>query len=96
MLEIGEGGFAFIYLGIWNTQECAIKIFKGFGFEGTSTSDDNKLINNNVLNFEKEFQFVSELRHKNIISFLGFIYNPMGLILEYCFYFLIFYFFSKI
>jgi serine/threonine protein kinase len=35
--------------------------------------------------FEKEIQFVSKLRHKNIILFYGFITDPKyGIVLEYC------------
>jgi serine/threonine protein kinase len=35
--------------------------------------------------FEKEIQFISKLRHKNIISFYGFMTEPnYGIILELC------------
>jgi serine/threonine protein kinase len=62
-------------LGIWNTQEVAIKIMK------------NKIGEQEKKNevFEKEIQFISKLRHKNIISFYGFMTQPnYGIILEYC------------
>jgi serine/threonine protein kinase len=49
--------------------------------------------------FEKEVEFISKLRHKNIISFYGFMTEPhYGIILEYCikFYFFLILFFNFI
>jgi serine/threonine protein kinase len=51
-------------------QDVAIKFLKNFG--GSE-------------NFEKEMKFLSKLRHKNIITFYGFMIEPhYGIILEFC------------
>jgi serine/threonine protein kinase len=48
-------------------------------FKSTLSEDKNNL------SFEKEMELISKLKHKNIISFYGFMTQPnFGIILELC------------
>ena len=76
--KIGEGGFGEVHLGIWNYKKVAIKKF---------TLDYNKLKNkikllykhknnnlslkNIILKFIKEINIISNLRHPNILLYIG-------------------------
>jgi tRNA A-37 threonylcarbamoyl transferase component Bud32 len=76
--KIGEGGFGEVYLGLWNFKKVAIKKF---------TIDYNKIKNNAKLfyrhknhnltlksiiyKFIKEINIISNLRHPNILLYIG-------------------------
>lgn len=60
--KIGEGGFGRVHIGLWNKKEVAIKIF----------SSKEKINMKNVLNkFIKEINIISNLRHPNIVLYIG-------------------------
>ena len=57
--KIGEGGFANIYRGTWLGIPVAIKILKA------------KHSKSAVMEFMKEAEIVSKLRHPNVILYMG-------------------------
>lgn len=82
--KIGEGGFGEVYLGLWNEKKVAIKKISfinkkekiPFHIIKNSKDYQNK-INNNfnlksiLLKFIKEIDIISNLRHPNIVLFMG-------------------------
>ena len=82
--KIGEGGFGEVYLGLWNEKKVAIKKISfinkkekdPFHLKKNSKDYQNK-INNNfnlksiLLKFIKEIDIISNLRHPNIVLFMG-------------------------
>ena len=81
--KIGEGGFGEVYLGIWNKKKVAIKKFyfknkqkDPFHLKKNSKEFQNKIPNNLnlksiLLKFIKEIDIISNLRHPNIVLFMG-------------------------
>ena len=60
--KIGEGGFGQVFLGVWNEKEVAIKQF----------IPKEKINIKNILNkFIKEINVISNLRHPNIVLYIG-------------------------
>jgi serine/threonine protein kinase len=74
--KIGEGGFGMVFLGTWNEKEVAIKKF----------TLKEKLNIKNILNkFIREINIISNLRHPNIVLYMGvsFHENNYYMITEY-------------
>jgi tRNA A-37 threonylcarbamoyl transferase component Bud32 len=72
--DIGQGGSAIVFKGIYNKEIVAIKMFKQSLFE-TNNED-----------FKKELKLISKLKNTNIVNFIGFIVEKsnIGIVLEYC------------
>ena len=76
--KIGEGGFGEVHLGIWNFKKVAIKKFT---IDYNKIKNKAKLLykhkNNNlslktiILKFIKEINIISNLRHPNILLYIG-------------------------
>ena len=76
--KIGEGGFGEVYLGIWNFKKVAIKKFT---IDYNKIKNKAKLLykhkNNNlslktiILKYIKEINIISNLRHPNILLYIG-------------------------
>lgn len=74
--KIGEGGFGMVFLGTWNEKEVAIKKF----------TLKEKINIKNILNkFIREINIISNLRHPNIVLYMGvsFHENNYYMITEY-------------
>ena len=68
---LGEGSFSKVYLAKWREAFVVAKV-----------------INNEVLSVKKdivlrEIDIMSKLHHPNIVQFLGFVYNPFIIVIEY-------------
>lgn len=68
---LGEGSFAKVYLAKWRETFVVAKV-----------------INNDILSIKKEIvlreiEIMSKLHHPNIVQFLGFVYNPFIIVMEY-------------
>lgn len=68
---LGEGAFSKVYLAKWREAFVVAKV-----------------INNEVLSVKKdivlrEIDIMSKLHHPNIVQFLGFVYNPFIIVIEY-------------
>ena len=60
--KIGEGGFGQVFLGLWNQKTVAIKKF----------TPKEKINIKNILNkFIREINIISNLRHPNIVLYIG-------------------------
>jgi serine/threonine protein kinase len=64
-----------VFKGKYQKQEVALKIFKN----DFINQEDN-------VNFSKELQLISKLKHQNVVNFIGYIAenNKFGIVLEYC------------
>ncbi|KAL2525063.1 PAS domain-containing protein tyrosine kinase family protein [Abeliophyllum distichum] len=58
--EIGQGSYAFVYRGIWNGCDVAVKVYSGYQY-GEETLSDCK----------KEIDIMRKLRHPNVLLFMG-------------------------
>ncbi|GJN28150.1 hypothetical protein PR202_gb16239 [Eleusine coracana subsp. coracana] len=68
--QIGEGGFATVYMGILSTGSVAVKkLFNAFSM------DDDK--------FTKEVSCLMRVKHKNVVRFLGYCADAQGKMLDY-------------
>ena len=68
---LGEGSFSKVYLAKWRETFVVAKV-----------------INNDILAIKKdivlrEIEIMSKLHHPNIVQFLGFVYNPFIIVMEY-------------
>ena len=61
--KIGEGGYGDVYLGKWLGQEVAIKQY------GKNSS--KKRTTKKTTDFIKEVEVISNLRHPNIVLYMG-------------------------
>lgn len=61
--KIGEGGYGDVYLGKWLGQEVAIKQY------GKNTT--KKRSTKKTTDFIKEVEVISNLRHPNIVLYMG-------------------------
>ncbi|KAJ0105966.1 hypothetical protein Patl1_18691 [Pistacia atlantica] len=62
--EIGQGSYAVVYRGIWNGSDVAVKVYFGNEYsEGT------------LQNYKKEIDIMKNLRHPNVLLFMGAVYS---------------------
>lgn len=95
-IPLGSGSFGEVYHGYSYHQEVAIKrLFHGVAASVTwevpehSSDDPNQQVaffqrNPTLFALEAETFFLKQLRHQNIISFLGCCLDPPVLVTEYC------------
>jgi len=92
--DIGAGAFGAVKLASWNEIEVAVKLLKSLehlgvsdlkqlygdsmstGFEGAAAEEFKTL--------EREVALMMEMRHPNIILFLGVCATPPAIVTEYC------------
>ena len=73
--KIGEGPLGIVYLGNWNEKKVAIK--KYFSLKKQKEKETQNKINKNLdlkailLKFIKEINIISNLRHPNLVLFMG-------------------------
>ncbi len=88
--KIGEGPLGIVYLGYWNEKKVAIK--KYISLKKQREKDAQNKINKNLdlkailLKFIKEINIISNLRHPNLVLFMGASiskHNTCYLIMEY-------------
>jgi predicted Ser/Thr protein kinase len=75
--RIGKGGGGQVFLGKWNGETVAYKCFQIDDLGGSRGLFDT---------FEKEVQFITSVRHPNIVVYYGCSLNPprVGIVMEFC------------
>jgi hypothetical protein len=75
--KIGKGGGGQVFLGKWNGETIAYKCFQVDDLGGTRGLFDE---------FEKEVQFITSVRHPNIVVYFGCTLEPprVGIVMEFC------------
>lgn len=68
---LGQGAFASVYLAKWRETIVVAKVFNEFS------------LNNKLFLIEREIDIMTKLHHPNIVQILGYIKEPMIIIMEY-------------
>ena len=77
--EVGRGSFGIVYKGAWHDTVVCVKHLTGAG----NVENEDEFFKE----FAKEAQLMSNLRHPNIVMFMGVIIESdfVGLVTEFCF-----------
>ncbi|KAI7842069.1 hypothetical protein COHA_004266 [Chlorella ohadii] len=88
---IGEGAFGKVWLGRWQETDVAIKQLGSLSALGVDTgslqhdsSGGIKLDKEVQRALDKEVNLLKEMRHPNIILFMGVVLEPAAVVTEYC------------
>jgi hypothetical protein len=83
---VGMGNFSQVRRGIWNNNLIAIKLIKGFSkteprdsSQGKPRQDKQKFMKD----FKSEVELLSQLKHPNLVTFLGYCLEPNAIVMEY-------------
>lgn len=87
---VGMGNFSQVRRGIWNNHLIAIKLIKGRTSEATPTAgaiavhhQKNKDKHRTIKDFKSEVELLSQLKHPNLVTFLGYCLEPNAIVMEY-------------
>lgn len=95
---VGMGNFSQVRRGIWNNHLIAIKLIKNRGEHASSNILGNNAANNNqarsiiknnkdkqrtIKDFKSEVELLSQLKHPNLVTFLGYCLEPNAIVMEY-------------
>lgn len=83
--QISEGSFGTVYKALYMYQTVAVKVFRqqrdvGILDSHPSGSGTTSLINQ----MEQEVRILRNLRHKNVVGFLGAVMDPPAIVMDYC------------
>lgn len=79
---VGMGNFSQVRRGIWNNNLIAIKLIKS-RTEPQSQSSKNKDKQKSIKDFKSEVELLSQLKHPNLVNFLGYCLEPNAIVMEY-------------
>lgn len=84
--RISEGAFGMVYKGIYMYQTVAVKVFREAPAENCSSmeSSDSSTDVPLIRQMEQEVRVLRNLRHKNVVGFLGAVEDPPAIVMEYC------------
>ena len=71
--KLAQGTFGVVYYGLWRKQEVAIKTLK---FSDVVDEMSEQELQKNMIELENEITVLSELRHRNIVLFMGYCISP--------------------
>lgn len=72
---VGAGNFSQVRKGFWNNQLVAFKMIK------SNPKEKNR--QKAVQDFKSEVELLSQLKHANLVNFLGYCLDPNAIIMEY-------------
>eukprot|EP01122_Echinamoeba_exundans_P011551 TRINITY_DN4626_c0_g1_i1.p1 TRINITY_DN4626_c0_g1~~TRINITY_DN4626_c0_g1_i1.p1 ORF type:complete len:859 (+),score=123.51 TRINITY_DN4626_c0_g1_i1:107-2683(+) len=72
---VGAGNFSQVRKGFWNNQLVAFKMIK------SNPKEKNR--QKAVQDFKSEVELLSQLKHPNLVNFLGYCLDPNAIIMEY-------------
>lgn len=96
---VGEGAFGKVWRGRWQETDVAIKVFTSLAAFGLPTSSVvsgqdgaaaegnhafNKDVKDSVKTLGREVELMMDMRHPNIILFMGICTDPPCVVTEYC------------
>jgi hypothetical protein len=85
---VGMGNFSQVRRGIWNNNLIAIKLIKGFSrTEHRDANSGQRPPRQDKQKFMKDFksevELLSQLKHPNLVTFLGYCLEPNAIVMEY-------------
>lgn len=85
--RISEGAFGMVYKAIYMYQTVAVKVFREASPTESLTSTASSTSSSDVpliRQMEHEVRVLRNLRHKNVVGFLGAVEDPPAIVMEYC------------
>jgi len=81
---VGMGNFSQVRRGLWNNNLIAIKLIKGFSkTDPRDPSQKPKDKQRSMKDFKSEVELLSQLKHPNLVTFLGYCLDPNAIVMEY-------------
>ena len=83
---VGEGAFGKVYLGRWHETDVAIKLLTSLSALGLPSAGEvsTNEIRESIKTLEREVALMVNMRHPNVILFMGLCPEPPCVVTEYC------------
>jgi serine/threonine protein kinase len=83
---IGEGAFGKVYLGRWHETDVAIKMLSSLSAFGLPSAGEvgTNAAGEAIKTLEREVALMVNMRHPNVILFMGICPEPFCIVTEYC------------
>jgi N-acetylneuraminic acid mutarotase len=79
---VGMGNFSQVRRGIWNNNLIAIKLIKATS-KTEPPAQKSKDKSKSIKDFKSEVELLSQLKHPNLVTFLGYCLEPNAIVMEY-------------
>ncbi len=83
---VGEGAFGKVYLGRWHETDVAIKLLSSLSALGLPSAGEasSNEVHEAIKTLEREVSLMVNMRHPNVILFMGICPEPFCIVTEYC------------
>ncbi|KAK9814855.1 hypothetical protein WJX73_000289 [Symbiochloris irregularis] len=82
--QIGEGSFGRVYLAKWRETTVAVKVLAGAAPSPDDGEEEQRQHRRLLDSLEKEASMMAQMRHPNVVLYLGLCLEPPCVVTEYC------------